>query len=48
MLLSEQNLRFSNELTDRAYIIEKGEIRYQGSIAELAAEPEVRSRYLMV
>ncbi len=48
VLLSEQNLRFANELADRAYIIEKGEIRYQGTIAELAAEPEVRSRYLMV
>jgi branched-chain amino acid transport system ATP-binding protein len=48
VLLSEQNLRFANELADRAYIIEKGEIRYAGSIAELAAEPEVRNRYLMV
>jgi branched-chain amino acid transport system ATP-binding protein len=48
VLLSEQNLRFANELADRAYIIEKGEIRYQGTIAELADEPEVRSRYLMV
>jgi branched-chain amino acid transport system ATP-binding protein len=48
VLLSEQNLRFANELADRAYIIEKGEIRYEGTIAELAAEPEVRSRYLMV
>jgi branched-chain amino acid transport system ATP-binding protein len=48
VLLSEQNLRFANELADRAYIIEKGEIRFEGTIAELAAEPEVRSRYLMV
>ncbi len=48
VLLSEQNLRFANELADRAYIIEKGEIRYQGSIEDLAAEPELRSRYLMV
>jgi branched-chain amino acid transport system ATP-binding protein len=48
VLLSEQNLRFANELADRAYIIEKGEIRYQGTIADLAAEPEVRERYLMI
>lgn len=48
VLLSEQNLRFANELADRAYIIEKGEIRYEGTLADLAAEPEVRERYLMV
>ena len=47
-LLSEQNLRFANELADRAYVMEKGEIRYTGSIAALAAEPEIRQRYLMV
>jgi branched-chain amino acid transport system ATP-binding protein len=48
VLISEQNLRFANELADRVYIIEKGEIPYQGTPAQLAAEPEVRQRYLMV
>ena len=48
VLLSEQNLRFANELADRAYVMEKGEIRYTGSIAALAAEPDIRQRYLMV
>lgn len=48
VLISEQNLRFANELADRIYIIEKGEIPYQGTPAQLAAEPEVRQKYLMV
>src|SRR6185312_16455246 len=30
ILLSEQNLKFSLQLADRAYIIEKGEIKYHG------------------
>lgn len=48
VLLSEQNLRFATELAERVYIIEKGEIRYHGTPAALAAHPEVRQRYLMV
>ncbi len=48
VLISEQNLRFANELADRVYIIEKGEIPYQGTPAELAARPELRQKYLMV
>ena len=48
VLISEQNLRFATELADRIYIIEKGEIRYDGTPQELAAHPEVRQQYLMV
>lgn len=48
VLISEQNLRFATELADRLYIIEKGEIPYQGTPADLALHPEVRSAYLMV
>lgn len=48
VLLAEQNLRFATELADRTYIIEKGEIRYHGTPAELAGHPEVRAKYLMV
>jgi branched-chain amino acid transport system ATP-binding protein len=48
ILLSEQNLRFSLELADRAYIIEKGEIKYEGLPQELAADETVRKAYLMV
>jgi branched-chain amino acid transport system ATP-binding protein len=48
VLISEQNLRFANELADRVYIIEKGQIPYQGTPAELNGLPEVRQQYLMV
>ena len=48
VLISEQNLRFATELADRVSIIERGEIRYEGTPRELAAHPEVREKYLMV
>jgi branched-chain amino acid transport system ATP-binding protein len=48
VLLSEQNLHFATEVSDRAYIIEKGEIRFSGTMAELAANDEVRAQYLAV
>jgi branched-chain amino acid transport system ATP-binding protein len=48
ILLSEQNLHFAQMLADRAYIIEKGRIRYQGTMAELAADPAVHEQYLSV
>jgi branched-chain amino acid transport system ATP-binding protein len=48
VLLSEQNLRFATELADRVYIIEKGEIRYHGTPRELARDPDIRQKYLMV
>ena len=48
VLISEQNLRFATELADRVSIIERGEIRYDGTPAQLAAHPQVREKYLMV
>ena len=48
ILLSEQNLRFAHEVADRAYIIEKGRIRFSGSMAELDANDEVRAQYLAI
>lgn len=48
VVLSEQNLHFSMLVADRAYIIEKGTIRYTGSMSELAADASVRERYLSV
>ncbi len=48
VLLSEQNLHFANLVADRAYIIEKGRIRYEGTMSELAADDEIRAAYLTV
>jgi len=48
ILLSEQNLHFANLVSDRAYIIEKGRIRYEGTMDELASNEDVRNAYLTV
>jgi branched-chain amino acid transport system ATP-binding protein len=48
ILLSEQNLRFAQEVADRAYIIEKGRIRFAGTMAELDANDDVRAQYLAI
>jgi branched-chain amino acid transport system ATP-binding protein len=48
VVLSEQNLHFAHLVADRAYIIEKGHIRYSGSMSELAANEQVRAQYLSV
>jgi branched-chain amino acid transport system ATP-binding protein len=48
ILLSEQNMHFAELVSDRAYVLEKGQIRYQASMADLAANEEVRRAYLSV
>jgi branched-chain amino acid transport system ATP-binding protein len=48
ILLSEQNLAFARRLADRAYIIEKGEIKFEGTFAALDADAELRRTYLSV
>jgi branched-chain amino acid transport system ATP-binding protein len=48
ILLSEQNMHFAELVSDRAYVLEKGQIRYEGSMADLAANEEVRRAYLSV
>jgi len=48
VLLCEQNVKFAIDVSDRAYVLEKGEIRYEGGIDDLQQNEEVRKRYLMV
>ncbi|MDD0811171.1 ABC transporter ATP-binding protein [Curvibacter sp. RS43] len=48
ILLSEQNMHFAELVSDRAYVLEKGQIRYQASMAELAENEAVRRAYLSV
>ena len=48
VLVCEQNLHFAKAISDRAYIIEGGRIRYEGTIAQLEAQPEIRDAYLAV
>jgi branched-chain amino acid transport system ATP-binding protein len=42
VLLSEQNWAFASAVADRACVIERGEIRFQGSVADLTADEALR------
>ncbi len=48
ILFSEQNLQFATKISDRAYIIEKGRIQFQGTIEELEKNNEIQEKYLMI
>ncbi len=48
VLISEQNLHFAGNVADRAAIIEKGMIRFTGTMDELKANEAVRTQYLSV
>jgi branched-chain amino acid transport system ATP-binding protein len=48
ILISEQNWAFALALVDRVYIIERGEIRYQGAAEELIRSPELLRSYLAI
>jgi branched-chain amino acid transport system ATP-binding protein len=48
ILLSEQNSAFTLKLSDRAYILEKGEVRWEGEITSLKEKPEILRTYLGV
>ena len=46
ILLCEQNAKFATGLSDRAYILEKGQVRFSGTIDELQDNDEIRQQYL--
>ena len=48
MLLSEQNVHFARLVSDRAYVLEKGQLRWHGSMADLDRADEVQRTYLTV
>lgn len=48
ILLSEQNLAFASLVADQVYVLEKGEIRWQGTMAALASDDTTRRAYLEV
>jgi len=48
ILFSEQNVKFATTTAERAYVIDKGRIQYQGSIEELSANEEIKKKYLMI
>jgi branched-chain amino acid transport system ATP-binding protein len=46
ILLCEQNTKFATALSNRAYVLEKGQVRFAGTIAELQDNEAVRRQYL--
>jgi len=48
LLLSEQNSSFALKVSDRAYILEKGQVTWKGNISELRENPEIMKNYLGV
>ena len=46
IVVSEQNLHFARLISDRAYIIERGRICFGGTMAELAARPDISDAHL--
>jgi branched-chain amino acid transport system ATP-binding protein len=48
ILLSEQNIHFAQWVSDRAYVLEKGQIRHEAPMAELARDPDIQRQYLSV
>lgn len=46
VLITDHNVRETLKITDRAYIINNGEILRSGSPSELSADPQVRKIYL--
>ncbi|HVL57031.1 MAG TPA: ABC transporter ATP-binding protein [Burkholderiaceae bacterium] len=48
VLLSEQNIHFADLVSDRVYVLEKGQVRFTGTMSELDANEEVRRAYLTV
>jgi branched-chain amino acid transport system ATP-binding protein len=48
ILLSEQNIHFARMVSDRVYVLEKGQIHWQGAMAQLADNQDVQRAYLTV
>ncbi|MDR3568090.1 MAG: ABC transporter ATP-binding protein [Syntrophobacteraceae bacterium] len=48
VLLAEQNQKVALGLSDRAYIIDNGAIRWHGAVGELRENEAVRKKYLLV
>jgi branched-chain amino acid transport system ATP-binding protein len=48
VLLSEQNLAFAAAVADRACVLEKGQVRFTGTMRELLANAPVRAEFLGV
>jgi branched-chain amino acid transport system ATP-binding protein len=48
IVLAEMNVRFALELSDRAYILVKGQINHEAEVGEIVSHSEVIEKYLAV
>ena len=48
VLLAEQNLHFCAKVSDRGYVIDKGSVKYEGTMKDLLSNDEVKEKYLAV
>ena len=48
VLLSEQNQHFAGAVADRAYVLAQGQLRFAGTLAELAQDGDVQRSFLGV
>jgi branched-chain amino acid transport system ATP-binding protein len=48
ILLCEQNTRFSLDLSDRLYILEKGAVKYEGTVQDFMKDEKIGRAYLAV
>jgi branched-chain amino acid transport system ATP-binding protein len=48
ILLSEQNVRSALKMITRAYVIDNGRIRFEGTVKDLESNEEVKRKYLMI
>jgi branched-chain amino acid transport system ATP-binding protein len=48
VLISEQNLHFAQLVADRALVMEKGIVRFDGTMQTLMSDTSIRERYLAV
>ena len=48
VLLAEQNLHFCAKVADRGYVIDKGSVKYVGTMSDLLTNEEVKEKYLAV
>ena len=48
LLLSEQNLHFARAVADRAFVLDRGRIRFAGTLAELDADAALKEQYLSI
>ncbi|MFN3746174.1 MAG: ABC transporter ATP-binding protein [Hyphomicrobiaceae bacterium] len=48
LLLCEQNLTFARAVADRAFVLDRGCIRFAGTLADLDADADIKAQYLAI